>query len=97
MLLRCLLFLERLLLPHGIENEQLLQYMCCRAYQLSVRVSIKTIDTHARTIRNDNKTKRIDIEMIVEMKQNINHLLAATVCVHIHVGTCCIIEEAAHY
>ena len=30
-------------------------------------------------MQNDNEMNRIDIEMIMEMKQNINFLLAATV------------------
>ena len=30
-------------------------------------------------MRNDTETKRIDIETIVETKQNVNFLLAATV------------------
>ena len=37
----------------------------------------------ARTMRNDTETKRIDIETIVETKQNVNFLLAATVGVYI--------------
>ena len=35
--------------------------------------------TREHTMQNDNEMNRIDIEMIMEMKQNINFLLAATV------------------
>ena len=55
-----------------MENEQLLQLG--HAYQLSICMNVKTIDAHEHidTMWNDRETKRIDIETIVETKQNVN-------------------------
>ena len=75
MLLRSLLLLEDSF-SHAAENEQLLQYG--HAYQLSIRMNVKTIDAHARVLYW-TIMKYIEIEMIVEMKQILNILLAVTV------------------
>ena len=64
------------------------------AYQLSIRINVKTIIARVCILhaymRNGEKTKYIHIETIVETKQNVNFLLAATV----HV--CTVLPQYVH-
>ena len=70
MLLCGSLLLESSFLPHGIENDQLLQYS--HAYKLSDCANIKTIDTRAYVLQDGVKMETFAPQNDYRTKRNVN-------------------------